>query len=314
VPNEVDEELSIDKWTMSNAISLIKQHLASEKADKPFYISVGFPSPHPPFINSPSENETVEHRHFPPAVDNEFIEPRLVTGSRKQYAGVVHRLDKLIGEMLDFLDKKGLSKKTVVMVTADHGEHLGDNGFFGKASPWEPAARVPLVVAGADVLEGRVVKLPVATLDLVGTMLDYAGLVPLPGMDSMTLRPLLNGTSASPQRGFVTTALTSSANNASFYNVIEWFPSLKKTLKLICCESPDLCPKRPSSMMPYDGPGAQVALIHVGESTPGDLENLLQRPHTRERHCPEANTLLAKMPSQWGTACAWPLQAACYRE
>lgn len=84
--------------------------------------------------------------------------------------------------------------RTIVCVSSDHGEMLGDHGDTAKSRPWEPSSVVPLVCAGPGILPQRTVGLPVATLDLSATFLDFAG-IPTAGlglgMSAVSLRGLL---------------------------------------------------------------------------------------------------------------------------
>jgi len=310
VPDPVDELDSIDAWVERNAERLLAEHM-SNHSGTPWYLTVGFPSPHPPFILSPSENKTVSTIDFPSPTDNQLFPPEIVHGSRRQYAGLVGRLDRLIGRLIQFLEQRDLLSNTLVMVTSDHGEHLGDWGYFGKASPWEVSTRVPLVVAGPGVLQGRVVDDPVTTLDLVGTMLDYAGTSVAYGMDTTSLRPLLTGQASTPPRDWVPTSLETAGEGSYFYNVVQRFPHLNATLKLVCCQSAETCIKHTGALMPFTGPASQVALMALGRESPGDVENLLRRARPELRHCAEGNEMLARMPIGWQKACGFAFHASC---
>ena len=61
---------------------------------------------------------------------------------------------------------------TVICISSDHGELLGDHGDWAKSKPWEGSAHVPLVCAGGAtglVRRGAVVEAPVTTMDLAAT-------------------------------------------------------------------------------------------------------------------------------------------------
>ena len=107
------------------------------------------------------------------------------------YYGMVSMLDHHIGRVLDELDRLGLAEDTVVIVSCDHGEWLGDHGLIFKGPiHYEGLLRVPLIVRGPGFAPGSVVADPVGTIDLAPTMLGAAGIaVP----DDMQGRPLLDG-------------------------------------------------------------------------------------------------------------------------
>ena len=72
------------------------------------------------------------------------------------------------------LAEVGQLDRTVVIVTSDHGDMLGDRGTWFKMSFYERSARVPLVVAGPDIANGTVGN-ACSLLDLFPTLLDVAG-------------------------------------------------------------------------------------------------------------------------------------------
>jgi arylsulfatase A-like enzyme len=93
------------------------------------------------------------------------------------YYGMVAQLDHAIGRVLAVLDERGLADDTLVIVTTDHGEFLGEHQMIFKGPfGYDSLLRVPLVVRGPGVEQGAVVDDPVGTIDLAPTMLAAAGL------------------------------------------------------------------------------------------------------------------------------------------
>lgn len=108
------------------------------------------------------------------------------------HAGIAYQDDQL-GRVLDALDRLGLADETIVAVTADHGEGLGEHGEPSHAYfVYETTMRVPLVIAGPGVPQGRRVRDPVRTIDIAPTLLDLLGAPALADTDGRSLRPLID--------------------------------------------------------------------------------------------------------------------------
>ncbi|WP_165225572.1 sulfatase [Aquisphaera insulae] len=93
------------------------------------------------------------------------------------YDECIAYLDRRLGRLLDDLDRRGVLGNTIVIVTADHGEHLGDHLlFFHGCSLYRQLVHVPLVVADPRVAAtGRVVAGPVGLRDLPATIAELVG-------------------------------------------------------------------------------------------------------------------------------------------
>ncbi len=108
---------------------------------------------------------------------------------RTLYAGEVVRTDRLFGNLLDALEERGLSRSTIVAVTADHGEALGDEGRFVHGRLGEGVLEVPLLVRspGGAAGVGRRVAGFVSHLDLLPTLAGLAGVPDLRPRDGRDL-------------------------------------------------------------------------------------------------------------------------------
>jgi arylsulfatase len=104
-------------------------------------------------------------------------DPESITDEERQemvdiYDGEDKYTDAQVGAFLDALDERDLLEKTLVILTADHGEAFGEHGYYGHPRQLDDELlRVPLVVRGPDVPEAAV-EGPVSTLDVVPTVLD----------------------------------------------------------------------------------------------------------------------------------------------
>ncbi len=82
----------------------------------------------------------------------------------------------MVGELLGALEATGQRDNTIVIVTSDHGDMLGERGLWYKMHFYEMAARVPLVVHAPDRFTARRIGKNVSLLDLFPTLMDLAGL------------------------------------------------------------------------------------------------------------------------------------------
>ncbi len=91
------------------------------------------------------------------------------------YYGLVTFTDRQIGRVLDALEIAGLTESTRIMYTSDHGEMLGDFGKWGKSCMYESSAAVPLIAAGPEIPEAKVVEEPVSLVDCYPAILEAVG-------------------------------------------------------------------------------------------------------------------------------------------
>lgn len=114
---------------------------------------------------------------------------------RAAYYAMVELVDDAVGRVVDALERTGQREDTLVVFTADHGELLGDHGIYRKGPQfYDPAIRVPLIVAGPGVAPGgRVSEAFVELVDLAPTLLEAVGEDPHPGMQGRSFWPLLRG-------------------------------------------------------------------------------------------------------------------------
>jgi tetratricopeptide (TPR) repeat protein len=112
-----------------------------------------------------------------------------------EYLAEVAGQDHQIGRIVESLRELGIADETLVAVTADHGEGLGEHGepthsYF----VYESTMRVPLVFWGlSDLPRGKRIENPVRTIDIVPTVLDLLGLPALDGVEGVSLEPLISG-------------------------------------------------------------------------------------------------------------------------
>ena len=107
------------------------------------------------------------------------------------YYALVSQLDHAIGRIVAHLDALGHADDTVVIVTTDHGEFMGDHQMMFKGPlHYEGLLRLPLVVRGPGFPAGAVVDDPVGTIDVAPTALHIAGVEQPAWMEGAVLPPL----------------------------------------------------------------------------------------------------------------------------
>ncbi len=110
----------------------------------------------------------------------------------RPYAGEISEVDEQVGRVLAELDRRGLAKRTVIAVAADHGEGLGEHGELTHGLLlYEPTLHVPLLLAAPGRLRPRVVETPVSLVDLAPTLAGLLGkALPAPATGSLDGRDL----------------------------------------------------------------------------------------------------------------------------
>lgn len=112
----------------------------------------------------------------------------------KDYLRCIAFLDENIGRVLDYLDKEGLTKNTIVIYSSDQGFFLGQHGWFDKRFMYEESINMPLLVRfPGEINPGSVNKDIVINLDFAPTILEYAGIKKPKDMQGRSIRPLLKG-------------------------------------------------------------------------------------------------------------------------
>lgn len=199
--------------------------LAREPEQKPFFMTVSFSHPHPPFtigtahwgryrddeIDLPAvapipvaeRDIHSQWLHASHGADLQTITETHLRNARHAYYGMISYVDDKVGRLLSTLRECNMRDNTVVIFTSDHGEMLGERGMWYKQSFFEPSVRVPLIVSapGADsATRGRHVETPVSLVDLMPTLVDLTGATPewADAIDGTSFAPLIAGHASGP--------------------------------------------------------------------------------------------------------------------
>ncbi|ELZ45611.1 sulfatase [Halorubrum distributum JCM 9100] len=96
--------------------------------------------------------------------------------AKEAYDGAVRWVDQQVGRLIGYLERNELMEDTMIVLTADHGHNFGEHGIFSDNSGlYDTSIHVPLVVHHPDKPAERVSGI-VQHIDIVPTILDYAGL------------------------------------------------------------------------------------------------------------------------------------------
>lgn len=163
--------------------------------DRPFCMVVSLTHPHDPYaipreywnlyrddeIDMPavslSHDECDPHSKRVRAVceiDRTPPTPQQIRNARHAYYGAVSYVDAQFGAVLDALRSSGLAENTVIVVTSDHGDMLGERGLWYKMTFFENASRVPLIVHAPQRFAARRVNASVSHIDLLPTFVELA--------------------------------------------------------------------------------------------------------------------------------------------
>ena len=112
----------------------------------------------------------------------------------RPYDGEIAFVDAQLGLLLRRLDEGGLADRTLVVVTADHGESLGEHGEATHGMfVYDSTLRVPWILAGPGIPKGRTVKAMGRGIDVAPTILDYAGQAVAASIEGRSVRPAIEG-------------------------------------------------------------------------------------------------------------------------
>jgi choline-sulfatase len=194
-------------------------HQAAGSADqRPFMLTLSVMHPHDPYQAPRRFWDLYEGVDIdPPALPNLPVDARDPMGqrmhqlydrgeiplsadqvqrARRAYYGMLSYCDDMLGRLMARLDLLGLSDNTIVVVTADHGDMLGERGLWYKMVFFDRAIRVPLIVAGPGIRPAKRIMAPVSHLDLLPTLAGIAqgttSFAPVSPVDGRDLRAALS--------------------------------------------------------------------------------------------------------------------------
>ena len=205
-------------WIADRTIDLIRE----SEPGKPFFAFCSFVDPHHPF-DPPAPYDTMddpemlekpirqegELRDKPPhfakarcgrGYSNEKYDYRRLTDEdwgrvKAAYYGMISLVDENIGRILDAIAEKGIEEDTLIMFTNDHGELLGDHGLLFKGPfHYDSIIKAPMIMKWPGVIpKGSRYSQVTEHVDIMPTLLEYAGVRPPYGVQGSSMAPILRG-------------------------------------------------------------------------------------------------------------------------
>jgi arylsulfatase A-like enzyme len=115
------------------------------------------------------------------------------------YEAELHYVDSQFGALLDTLRDAGVYDDTIIVVVADHGQGLGDHGWWFHRILYQEQIRVPLLVKIPRETQGLVVSDLVRSIDVAPTVLELLGVELPEGIQGRSLLPLVSGEPEEPR-------------------------------------------------------------------------------------------------------------------
>lgn len=236
-----------DNYITDNAITLLK----NKPSNKPWFLQVNHAGPHFPSIILESMYAKVKDKTFAPPMGISHSSSSftyIMNEVRKLYAASILNIDWNLGRMIHWLENNQELENTIICVSSDHGEMLGDFRLWLKRVPWIASTNVPLVCYGPNIQQNHSINTYVTNMDLMATFLDFA---------NIKMRKLENNNMSSEITSrslvkFMSGEWTDLQNEYRKYvhsGYGKWRLVIQQmnasvTWKIICCKSAKKCLKR----------------------------------------------------------------------
>ncbi|MEM9652410.1 MAG: choline-sulfatase [Actinomycetota bacterium] len=192
--------------------------LARTTDDRPWFVTASFTHPHDPYVARQGFWDRYDHDEIPmPTVgpiaedaedphsrrlrhvmmaDVTEVTDNQIRNARHAYFANCSYVDDWVGQVLRTLELSGMADDTIVILTADHGDMLGERGLWYKMNFFEASTRVPLIVWAPWRFEHRQVTTHTSLLDIAPTLADLGGAASaevMEDLDGNSLVRLLDG-------------------------------------------------------------------------------------------------------------------------
>jgi len=220
----IEEQDSETPYLTRRGIEFIEQ-----AGDEPWLCHLSYIKPHWPYIVPAPYHDMYGPEHVLPVNRNQaefdnahpFLKAFMSSPFSKSfstdetrnavipaYMGLIKQADDQMGMLFDWLEKTGRMDDTMIVITSDHGDFLGDHWMGEKSFFYESSIRVPLIIydpsSDADATRGTVSDALVESIDLAQTFVDVAGgKVEDHILEGESLMPILHGKATETDREYV---------------------------------------------------------------------------------------------------------------
>jgi arylsulfatase A-like enzyme len=184
-----------------------------ETRQGPWFAHLSHLRPHPPYSAAGAYAELFDPADMPDPVpapaDPHALHARLMTSGpmaapaertemariQAQYFGMISEVDAQLGRVWAALEQRGTWDDTLIVVTADHGEQLGDQGLIGKGGFYEASYHIPCLIRDPRpvAVRGAVVEAFTEAVDIFPTLCEALGVAIPAQCDGRPLTPFLHG-------------------------------------------------------------------------------------------------------------------------
>jgi arylsulfatase A-like enzyme len=170
------------EWLDHRAPAAWFAHLSYLRPHPPYAAAGEYASRyHPDDVGDPIEASPQRHRLHEALCSLDATrapsDPAEMRSLRAQYFGMVSEVDHQLNRILDHLERTGADRDTVIILTSDHGEQLGDHGYIEKAGFFEQSYHIPAIISHPDHRShhGEVVDVFTENVDIFATLCEVLG-------------------------------------------------------------------------------------------------------------------------------------------
>jgi choline-sulfatase len=229
-----------DGIAAEEAVQMLTKFAAKQQ---PFYLAVGLYRPHTPYVAPKQyfEKYPLEQIKVPTVPDGYLdslpeparksltrkkdqvdLDPALARRAIQAYYASITFADAQLGQILDALDSLQLAENTIVLFTSDHGYHMGEHGHWQKTTLFENATRVPLIMAGPGISQGRTSSSLAEMVDFYPTLAELAGLNPPDAVAGISLVETLRDPSKPTRSSALSQYDTGYSLRTARYRYTQW--------------------------------------------------------------------------------------------
>lgn len=178
-------------WDAEAQTSLALDYVRDNADGDPFVLFLSWGPPHHPYRVAP---QTYLDMYDPADIQGRPNCPDVPREDLWGYYAQTTFLDDQFARIVDVLDETGLSDDTVLIFTSDHGDMHGSHGHYKKQWPWNESIKVPFALRyPRAVPAGTRIDTPISVIDIMPTLLGFAGVSVPDTVEGVDLSPFIRG-------------------------------------------------------------------------------------------------------------------------